>query len=99
MKNAINKFMLGGFVMLAFASFASEVSAQALLRREAAGANAAAIQGAVDQFRADLGTLNPNNGQSFKSGRREINWDGVPDNFSAPNFMPNDFFNINSPRG
>jgi len=45
--------------------------------REAAGANAAAIQAAVDQFRADLG--GPNNGNTAGSqpgGRREINWDG-----------------------
>lgn len=45
--------------------------------REATGANAAAIQAAVDQFRTDLG--NPNNGNAAGSqagGRREINWDG-----------------------
>lgn len=45
--------------------------------REAAGANAAAIQAAVDQFRADLGGAN--NGNTAGSqlfGRREINWDG-----------------------
>jgi len=45
--------------------------------REAAGANAAAIQAAVDQFRADLGGAN--NGTtagSQASGRREIGWDG-----------------------
>lgn len=45
--------------------------------REAAGANAAAIQAAVDAFRADLG--GPNNGNtpgSQAGGRREINWDG-----------------------
>jgi len=44
--------------------------------REAAGPTAAAIQAAVDQFRADLG---PNNGivaGSQPGGRREINWDG-----------------------
>jgi hypothetical protein len=67
--------------------------------RVAAGADPAAIQGAVDQFRADLGNLNPNNGQSFTGGRREINWDGVPDQFSSPNQMPPNFFNANSPRG
>jgi hypothetical protein len=36
---------------------------------------------------------------SFGGLRREINWDGVPDAFSAPNNMPADFFNVNSPRG
>ncbi len=64
-----------------------------------AGANAAAIQGVVDNFRAALGTLNPNQPGSFGSGRREINWDGVPTQFAAPNFFPDDFFNVNSPRG
>lgn len=66
---------------------------------KSSGANAAAIQPSVDQFRAALGQLNPNNGQTFSSGRREINWDGVPDNFASPNFFPHDFFNKNSPRG
>src|SRR5262249_43082061 len=33
------------------------------------------------------------------TGRREINWDGVPDAASAPNNLPADFFNVNSPRG
>jgi len=42
----------------------------------ATGANAAAIQGTVDVFRASLGALNPNVAGSFGSGRREINWDG-----------------------
>jgi hypothetical protein len=72
-------------------------SAQAI-ERSAFGANPASIQGAVDQFRADLG---PNNGigGSFVSGRREINWDGVPNGASAPNSFRADFFNFNSPRG
>ena len=43
--------------------------------------------------------MNPNNGQSFQNGRREINWDGVPDQFASPNNMPANFFNVNSPRG
>lgn len=67
--------------------------------REACGANAASIQATVDQFRTDLGALNPNVAGSFPSGRREINWDGVPDAFSAPNNLPANFFNVNSPRG
>jgi len=53
----------------------------------------------VDNFRAFLGPLNPNVAGSFPSGRREINWDAVPDAFSAPNLLPANFFNANSPRG
>jgi hypothetical protein len=65
----------------------------------AAGLNAAAIQSTVDSFRTALGNLNPNVAGSFASGRREINWDGVPDALSAPNNLPANFFNVNSPRG
>ena len=70
-----------------------------LALRTAAGANAAAIQAAVEAFRADLGGANNGVGGSFPTGRREINWDGVPDQFAAPNNLPADFFNKNSPRG
>lgn len=65
----------------------------------ASGSNAAGIQGTVDAFRTSLGSLNPNVAGSFGSGRREINWDGVPDAFAAPNNLPASFFNVNSPRG
>ena len=67
--------------------------------RQGSGANTAALQATVDQFRADLGGANNGVGGSFRTGRREINWDGVPDNFSEPNNLPIDFFNVNSPRG
>jgi hypothetical protein len=54
----------------------------------------------VNQFRADLGgNLNQNVAQLFANGRREINWDAVPDGFSTPNTLPANFFNANSPRG
>lgn len=66
---------------------------------QAAGPNAGAIQPTVDAFRTQLGTLNPNVAGSFPGGRREINWDGVPDSLSAPNNLPANFFNVNSPRG
>jgi hypothetical protein len=98
MKNAINKFLVGSFALLTFANLTSELGAQSL-SREAAGGTPAAIQAAVDQFRADLGALNPNNGQSFKSGRREINWDGVGNGVASPNPIAGDFFNTTSPRG
>ena len=44
---------------------------------QAAGPDAASIQGTVDAYRADLGGLvNGNNPGPLTSGRREINWDG-----------------------
>lgn len=84
---------------LAALSLLSNIANAAAVVRSAAGANAAAIQSTVDQFRVDLGTLNSNTAQTFSTGRREINWDGVPDAFAAPNFFPANFFNSNSPRG
>jgi hypothetical protein len=48
--------------------------------RQATGTSAAAIQSTVDQFRSDLGGAN--NGTTLgtqPNGRREINWDGIPD--------------------
>ena len=58
-----------------------------------------AFAATVDAFRSALGNINPNVVGSFGTGRREINWDGVPDIRSAPNALPPDFFNVNSPRG
>jgi hypothetical protein len=65
----------------------------------ASGATPADIQTTVDAFRSFLG--NPNNiaGPPSATGHREINWDAVPDAFSAPNLLPANFFNKNSPRG
>lgn len=68
--------------------------------RGGSGADAAALAATRDQFRTDLGggAVAGANG-SFGSIRREINWDGVPAAFAAPNFLPANFFNVNSPRG
>lgn len=79
-------------LVMTMASFAAPVV------RQGSGANAAAIQAIVDQFRADLGANNGVGG-SFTSGRREINWDGVPDSSAEPNNLAPTFFNVNSPRG
>ena len=96
MKQNSMHLMLGAIALLVLAG----VLNAAPVVRLAAGANPADIQAAVDQFRADLGgVLNPNNTNSFPSGRREINWDGVPDALSSPNNLPANFFNSNSPRG
>ncbi|MDZ4829429.1 MAG: dockerin type I repeat-containing protein [Phycisphaerae bacterium] len=56
--------------------------------------DAAAIQGSVDAFRTALGPLNGNVPGSFGGGRREINWDAVPDTLSSPNLFPGAFFNF-----
>lgn len=79
------------------------LSAPALLAqivRSAAGATPADITAARDLFRLDIGggTTAGANG-SFGGLRREINWDGVPDAFAAPNNLPANFFNTTSPRG
>ncbi len=63
------------------------------------GPTAGDILDSVQAFRNVVGTLNPNTAGSVGSGRREINWDGVPAAFSAPNNLPANFFNVNSPRG
>jgi hypothetical protein len=62
------------------------------VERRAAGANPASIQPAVDAFRADLGGANNLGGPPAASGRREINWDGVPDTAADPNPFPGGFF-------
>jgi len=86
-------------VLLVTAIFGSALCHAGAITFSASGANPAAIQSTVDAFRSALGTLNPNVAGSFGSGRREINWDGVPDALAAPNSLPANFFNVNSPRG
>ena len=92
----MKKFVLIALTALSFSSVSS-IAAPVVF--EASGAVPADIQASVDDFRTFLGPLNPNVAGSFASGRREINWDGVPDAFSAPNNLPANFFNANSPRG
>jgi hypothetical protein len=81
-----------------FVSQAQYYSASPIIE-SAAGADASAIGARVDAFRADLGDPNNAAGGPAQSGRREINWDGVPDTVAAPNLLPSDFFNKNSARG
>jgi hypothetical protein len=61
-------------------------------KRTAAGSDPASIQSAIDAFRADLGGNNNAGGAPAASGRREINWDGVPDTAADPNPFPGGFF-------
>src|SRR5437773_6308679 len=91
--------MRNGLIFAAVFGLVSPTAFGAAVTFSASGANAAGIQATVDTFRTQLGTLNANVAGSFSSGRREINWDGVPDALSAPNNLPANFFNVNSPRG
>jgi hypothetical protein len=86
-------------VPLVMISYMLTFSSEAQLVRSASGPLAANIQATVDLFRSDLGALNANVVGSFGTGRREINWDGVPNASAAPNALPADLFNTLSPRG
>jgi hypothetical protein len=64
----------------------------------AAGASPDAIRANVEAYRQLLGA--PDNGGTpgtQPSGHREINWDGLPDELSAPNLYAPDFFNDAKP--
>lgn len=54
---------------------------------------AGTIRPAVNLFRRLLGRDNGVAPGGHAKGRREINWDGVPDEFAAPHALPGDFFN------
>lgn len=53
------------------------------------------IAAAVEEYRQLLGGVNQGGdpGTKGESGYREINWDSLPDELSAPNFYVFDFFN------
>lgn len=58
------------------------------------------IAAKLDEFRAALGgPLNAPNTPPADSGRREINWDGVPAALTNLDTFPANFFNVNSKRG
>jgi len=59
-----------------------------------------AIAGELDAFRAALGgVLNAPNTPPAASGRREINWDGVPAALTDVDDFPATFFDVDSKRG
>ena len=62
--------------------------------------DSSAIADNLTAFRAALGGgLNLPNSPASDSGRREINWDGVPAALTNVDTFPPDFFNVNSKRG
>ena len=62
------------------------------VKRTASGSTPADITAAVNAFRTDIGGANNAGGPAAPSGRREINWDGVPDSAADPNPFPGGFF-------
>lgn len=82
---------------LVLSFFASSASAALISTFEDAGLVANDIQDTVDDFRNALG---PNNGNAPVNGnplgRRQIDWDALPDAFSDPTLFPGDFFNGDS---
>src|SRR2546428_6048465 len=60
----------------------------------------AALADPLNRFRAALGgNLNAPTSPPATSGRREINWDGVPAALTNVDTFPATFFNVNSKRG
>jgi hypothetical protein len=57
------------------------------------------IQPQVEEFRDLLGPDNGGSPEGAPEGRREINWDAVPDDLAAPNALPSDFFNASEDPG
>ena len=78
-------------------SFAAAIVAACIGAGSAQAAEPKVIAGAgnitplLEQYRALLGD-NLGNKPAAKQGRREINWDGVPDDKAAPAFLPKDIF-------
>ncbi len=67
--------------------------ASAAPRPAAVVKGSANVRALVNRFRRLLGPDNGGDPGRRYSGRREINWDGVPDEFAAPHALPGDFFN------
>ena len=85
-------------IQIALAAGILMVANNASAQRPTVLSGAGDVAPVVDAYRKLLG--DPNNGNttgSQASGRREINWDGVPDDKAAPAFLPGDFFQ--GPRG
>jgi hypothetical protein len=77
----------------------AQITGQTPLVFQAAGPDAAAIQSAVDAFRAALGDNNGNNPGPLQKGRREINWDGGNPNLLATTAPVTPFLTFLNTRG
>ncbi len=88
----MNRILLSAFLGVLIS--VPSIAASATLAFSVSGSTAADIQLTVDGYRSLLGTLNANlPATGDPAGRREINWDGVPNGLADPNALPGDFFN------
>jgi hypothetical protein len=71
----------------------SAIAAQSAKPRPTVVTGAGDIRPTVDRYRSLLGPDNGGGPDRHTSGRREISWDSVPDQFAEPNALPPDFFN------
>lgn len=84
-------FPLGFLLIIGCAPANSTTSAPTVIK------GAGDITSTIEQYRQLLGGIN-NNGEpgSRSTGYREINWDSLPNELSAPNFYTPDFFNAST---
>lgn len=85
--------VLLGPVLIACSVAPSDRPSAALAKQPVVVSGAGDITVAVERYRTLLGPDNGGEPGAKPSGRREINWDKVPDELAAPNFLPGDFFN------
>jgi hypothetical protein len=79
---------------VAATAVAAAPAAAAPVVTQATGPDAASITGAVNEFSNALGANN-GTGPPAANGRRQIAWDGTPDDRSSPFFMPEGQFRAN----
>lgn len=96
----ITLLALGALTALAACSDSNDTDAGPAFATISAVGDSATVAQAADSFRTALGgsLLAPAVGPS-DSGRREINWDGIPAALANVDTFPATFFNVNSKRG
>src|SRR6266511_936715 len=99
MKPTVYAFVLSLVALAACSNYNAPNPAPAFTTFQAQG-DSLTVANSLDAFRAALGgALNAPNSPPAASGRREINWDGVPAAVTNIDAFPATFFNVNSKRG
>jgi hypothetical protein len=89
--SAIALFLCATMLALALGGAMSAASTKP--KADVLTAAGAKVRQTVNRFRNKLGPDNGGAPGGKRKGRREINWDAVPDEFAAPHALPADFFN------